>query len=103
MDDKDCYQKIGQLLYNISPDGAKKIIMRASLAQEGDVGTFEYDYVDKSGSTSWFVGGGKANSEMVKILAILRASYIAKGEPAWNGCEFVVDVEKGDFKITFKY
>ena len=99
LSNNDYYQQVGQLLYNISPDGAKKVIMRARLAPEEDVGTFEYDYINEAGDTAWFVGGGKTNTEMLKLLILLRHEYIDRGETAWNSCEFIVDIEKSEFKI----
>lgn len=104
--DATLYQKIGQELYNGSPDGAVKLIMMASLviSDEGDVGTFEFDYVDENGNRTWFPFGSNVNTaKMRELLTQLRASYIEQGQPAWNACEFTLDLKTGSFDMNVSY
>ncbi|WP_210336385.1 hypothetical protein, partial [Rhodomicrobium vannielii] len=49
-----CY-RIGQLLYDTAPDTARKIVMRAKLAPEGDAVRFEFDSINESGEVNWFL------------------------------------------------
>lgn len=57
--DKALYQSLARELIVSSPDGAVKVIMIASLvvSAEGDVGTFEFDYVNSDGIRTWFPFG----------------------------------------------
>lgn len=101
------YNKIGQLLFNIAPDGAKKITMEASLSSENDHCKFQYEYVDENNELKWFTGGGKANSEMVSYLVELKKYFLnnnlTNGNPIWTGCIAIVDVENSKISIEFKY
>ncbi|WP_311763193.1 hypothetical protein [Proteus terrae] len=48
--DQEIYNNIGTLLYNIAPNEAKKINMRANLSVEGNTCEYEYDYLDNENS-----------------------------------------------------
>lgn len=101
--DKSLYPEIGQWIFNSSPDEAEKLVMRASLSDEGDVGTFEFDYIKMGGITNWFDAGAKATTELTKLLNILRKSYIDEGQPSWNKYEFILDVKTGRFEFNIDY
>lgn len=103
MCDKDYYQQIGQVLFNITPDNSKKIIMRAKLSQDNDVGTFEFDYENAQGETHWLTGGGEVNTKLLQILVELRNSYVEKEEAFWTSCTFTVDIEAGTFDMSLEY
>lgn len=101
--DKSLYSKIGQWTFNSSPDGAKKLIMRASLSKEADVGTFEFDYVKSDGTTDWYDAGAKATTELTKLLGALRQSYIDAGQSPWQNCEYIIDIQTGKFEFNIEY
>ena len=96
-------KEIGQLLYDAAPDGANKIVMRAKLADEGDVGEFEFDYIDKSGETKWFTASGNTNSRLLKLLNEHRAFFVSQNQGFWKSCTFTVDVGKDRFSIDLNY
>jgi len=100
------YQEIGQTLYNSSPDEAVKVIMRATLdiSDEGDVGTFEFDYVDNAGDVKWFPFGLNIDTTRLRdLLTLLRQSYLENKQPTWNKCEFILDVITGKFEFNIDY
>jgi len=101
--DKSLYPKIGQWIISSSPDNAEKLIMRATLSAEGDVGTFEFDYIKRDGTTDWFDAGAESTTELTKLLVALRKSYVDEGQPSWNKCEFIIDVITGKFKFNIDY
>jgi hypothetical protein len=104
--DKSLYQEIGQTIFNASPDGAVKLLMNASLviSDDGDVCTFEFDYIDREGNRTWFPFGSNIDTSKLRtLLTQLRQSYINEGQPAWTGCEFSVDILTGKFEIDLKY
>ncbi|ODZ95874.1 hypothetical protein BBM50_00690 [Vibrio parahaemolyticus] len=104
--DKALYQSLARELIVSAPDGAVKVIMIASLvvSAEGDVGTFEFDYVNSDGIRTWFPFGTDINTRRIReLLTELRESYIAEGQPEWNGCEFVVDLAEGSFQMDLSY
>ncbi|MBM4950815.1 hypothetical protein HYO33_23140 [Vibrio parahaemolyticus] len=104
--DKALYQSLARELIVSSPDGAVKVIMIASLvvSAEGDVGTFEFDYVNSDGIRTWFPFGIDINTRRIReLLTELRESCIAEGQPEWNGCEFVVDLVEGSFQMDLSY
>lgn len=102
IDDTQLCQKIARELYNGRPAGAVKLVMVASLviSDEGDLGTFEFDYIDEKGIRTWFPLASNVDTSKIKgLLVQLRASYIESGYPVWNACEFVLDVQTGKFEI----
>ena len=104
--DKALYQSLAQELIVSSPNGAVKVIMIALLeiSDEGDVGTFEFDYVNADGIRTWFPLGSDINTRRIReLLTELRESYIAEGQPEWNGCEFIVDLAEGSFQMDLSY
>ncbi len=104
--DKSLYEKIGQAIYNSSPDGAVKLIMNASLviSGDGDVGTFEFDYIDEHGNKRWFPFGSDVDTPTLqRLLTQLRQSYIDDGQSPWNKCEFILDIEAGKFEFNIDY
>jgi hypothetical protein len=105
--DDDIYNDIGSILFQIAPDGACKIIMRAQLSQELDSCEYEYDYIDKQGNVAWFTAGGRANTDILALLTELRSWYVENkltGElPAWSGCEVTLDLVEVKISIDFVY
>lgn len=105
--DDDIYNAIGSTLFNIAPDGACKVIMRAQLSQELDGCEYEYDYIDEQGAVAWFTAGGRANTDIFELLIELRSWYVENkltgGQPAWSGCEVVLDLVKVRISIDFIY
>lgn len=107
LNENSIYNDIGQLLFNIAPDGAKIVKMKAELSQEGDHCKYQYDYINKSNDINWFSGGAKANNDMLNYLVKLRQYYtdnnLTNGQPAWVGCIVTVDIENSKIGIDFKY
>lgn len=105
--DDDIYNDIGGILFEIAPDGACKIIMRAQLSQELDSCEYEYDYIDEQGNVAWFTAGGRANTDILDLLTELRSWYVENkltgGLPAWSGCEVTLDLVKVKISIDFIY
>ncbi|MEQ5094379.1 hypothetical protein [Proteus terrae] len=105
--DQEIYNNIGTLLYNIAPNEAKKINMRANLSVEGNTCEYEYDYLDNENSLKWFTAGGVANTHMLHNLVELRNYYIehnlTNDLPIWKGCEVTLDLETMKINIDFKY
>ncbi|WP_394128653.1 hypothetical protein [Vibrio hepatarius] len=104
--DKAIYQSLAQELISSSPEQAVKVIMNASLvvSEQGDVGTFEFDYVDKLGTRKWFPFGSDINTSRIREhLTELRESYIKEGQPEWNSCEFIVDLIDECFHMNIEY
>jgi len=100
---KSLYPKIGKCVFNSSPDGAVKLIMRAELSADGDVGTFEFDYIKPDGTSDWYDAGAEATTELTKLLRDLRKSYVKEGQPPWRKCEFILDVVTGKFEFNINY
>ncbi|MEY0491467.1 hypothetical protein [Proteus terrae] len=107
--DQEIYNNIGTLLYNIAPNEAKKINMRANLSVEDNTCEYEYeyDYLDNENSLKWLTAGGVANTQMLHNLVELRNYYIehnlANDLPIWKGCEVTLDLETMKINIDFKY
>ncbi|WP_392563855.1 hypothetical protein RHO13_11575 [Orbus wheelerorum] len=106
--DNDIYNDIGQILFNISPNGAKKVILQAEFVPEGDVCTFLYDYVDIGNKTKWFENeSAQASSKLMDYLIELKKytleNNLTNGNPIWTGCIVTVDIEKLKINIDFKY
>lgn len=107
MDDQVLYQEIGQLLVDAGPVNARKIIVRAKIFQNDDGGRYEFDYVDDTGSLSWFSPDGRAIGDLTEALIKLK-DYFAKknlssGEEIWSECEINLDVKNMKIGIDFKY
>ncbi|RKS85746.1 hypothetical protein DES39_1159 [Orbus hercynius] len=106
--DNDIYNDIGKILFSISPDGAKKVILQAEFVPEGDVCTFLYDYVDADNNTKWFDNdSAQASSDLMDYLIELReftiVNNLTNGNSIWIGCIVTVDIEKAKINIDFKY
>jgi hypothetical protein len=105
--DSDIYNDIGAILFDVAPKGACKVVMRAQLAQELDTCEYEYDFVDEQGNVSWFTAGGRANTDMLKLLVELRHWYfenkLTAGMSVWNGCEVTIDLVGGKIGVEFIY
>jgi hypothetical protein len=96
-------REIGQLLYDVAPNDARKIIMRAKLADEGDVGEFEFDYENEKGDVNWFTSTGKTNSRLLDLLERHRAFFVSQNQSPWKACTVTIDVETGKFSMNLKY
>lgn len=101
--DQEIYSEIANILYCIAPEDSKIIIMKAELSLLGSNCIFKFNYYDIYNIKNWFLPDDKANQDLHKILIKLRDFYISQNQPAWIGCEFVVDVDSGKIKIEFKY
>ena len=105
--EQEIYKDIGTVLYSITPDEAKKIIMRAVLSPENDHCKYEYYYLDNADETRWLTAGGRANTDILRYLVELRNYYIdnnlTNGHPAWHGCEVTLDIETLKINFDFKY
>lgn len=107
--DQEIYNRVGGLLVRHAPVSAVKVIYRFSIdaeasSSEGAVYSFEYDYVDQSGSTNWFTIDDLAGSMFLTDQFIeLRDFFVSQGQPAWKRCEFSVDLLTGKFSADFKY
>lgn len=106
--DQEIYNDIGSILLAIAPDGASKVIMRATLSPENDHCKCEFDYVDQlTRKTNWFSAGAEANSDLMDLLVELRQFFVAmfnsQEKPFWHGCEVTVDVETLKIHIDFNY
>lgn len=105
--DSDIYNDIGAILFDVAPKGACKVVMRAQLAQELDTCEYEYDFVDERGNVSWFTAGGRANTDMLKLLVELRHWYfenkLTGGMSVWSGCGVTIDLVGGKGEVEFIY
>lgn len=106
--DNDIYNDIGQILFNIAPNDAKKVILQAEFVPEGDVCTFLYDYVDINDDIQWFENGSaQASGELMDYLIELKRytldNNLTNGHPIWTGCIVTVDIENSKINIEFKY
>lgn len=105
--DDDIYNEIGRILFEVAPDGARKIIMRARLSRELDSCEYKYDYIDEQGNVAWFTAGGRANTDILDLLTELRLWHVENkltgGLSAWNGLEVVLDLVKSKINIDFFY
>lgn len=101
------YNEIGQLLFNIAPEGAKTVIMKAELSPDEDHCKCQFDYINKSNDIKRFLGGARANRDMLDYLVKLRQysidNNLTNGLPAWVGCIVTVDIENAKIDIEFKY
>ena len=82
MNDQDIYQKIGQLLVDVSPGGAIEIIVRARIFSEGDGGRYEFDYINQSGELNWFAPDGRAVGDLTELLVQLREFFLKRNMTA---------------------
>ena len=92
---KKYYQEIGQVLFNSVPQGAKKLFMKCSLviSDQGDVATFEFDYIDEKGNKRWFPFDSKVDTNKLRrLLTKLRKFFIDENSEVWNKCEYVMDI-----------
>lgn len=98
-------EKIGYILYSISPESAFKTILKATdLSENGDACTFQFDYVNAAGECNWFLPkNSTVTSDFRDLLFDLRKSYIENNQPSWNGCIFSIDNKTGKFEVDFKY
>ncbi|WP_047686386.1 MULTISPECIES: DUF600 family protein [Xenorhabdus] len=107
MGDQELYQKIGQLLFNVGPIDAKKIIVRADLFPERDGCRYEFDYIDKNENLDWFDPDDRAIDDLTDLLEELRSFFIkniqSEATPFWHGCTITLDVENSKVNIDFKY
>ncbi|RBA76990.1 hypothetical protein [Xanthomonas oryzae] len=107
MKDQELHQKIGQLLFDVSPSDASKIIVRAKLFEEGDGGSYEFDYLNGDGVLGWFDPDAKKIGTLTDYLAQLRENFrenkFFKNERPWVGANIVIDVSKSKISIDFIY
>lgn len=98
--------RIGQILFNIAPNNAKKIIMKSLISPENDHGKFAFSYLSKLGCEEGF-SGSDVIDEVLKLLVELKKYYLdnnlTNGQPIWLGCEVSVDLEKMKIHFDMKY
>lgn len=103
----DLHNKIGQLLVDAGPANAKKIIVRAKLALDGESCEYEYDYIDQDDHEDWFVPDKLASYDLRLLLVRMRNFHLqnnmTNGKPAWKNCEIIIDIPKGKININFSY
>lgn len=107
MNDQKIYERIGQLLINCGPLDAKKIIVRAELFDEGDGGSYEFDYLNEKGDFNWFDPDGRAVGDLTDLLVELKHYFnmneMYMGRKRWSECVITLDVERIKIGIKFKY
>lgn len=106
--DNDIYNDIGQILFNISPENAKKVILQAEFVPEGDVCTFLYDYINMNDETHWFenesaIASSKLMDYLIELKKYTLDNNLTNGNPIWIGCIITVDIENSKINIEFKY
>ncbi|XKM13540.1 hypothetical protein RCS94_11025 [Orbaceae bacterium ac157xtp] len=108
LNDNEIHNKIGQLLFNIAPNNAKKVILQAEFVPEGDVCTFIYNYIDINNNSGWFENeSAQASSQLMDYLIELKQftlnNNLTNNHSIWIGCIVTVDIEKSKINIEFKY
>ena len=102
--DQEIYAQIGNLIYTAAPEGASKIVMKASrIAPEGDAARFQYNSYFPDGKTEGFTAGGKINNKILSLLVELRHLLEFHGGSFWGACEFSLNTTDGSFSIDFNY
>lgn len=105
--EQNLYNKIGQVLFRISPDNARTIIMQAKIWPEGDASEYKFDYITTDGKNGWLDPEGNVIDDLHNLLKELRQYFIdnnlTNGNPIWTGCIVTVDIEKAKINIDFKY
>jgi hypothetical protein len=99
----DIYSKIGQLLYQSSPEHSMMLIMNAELSEDSDVYTLFFDCINDEGQTNWFLCPPPVNHELSEMLAELRGIFIKEKRGFWLGLVFKLDLNSGKFDVEFKY
>lgn len=99
--------KIGQLIFNSSPDGAKKVIAQLEFTPEMDVCTFLFDFYNKNNELKWYMPDSDITSPLSDKVKELRQycidNNLTNNQPAWIGCIVTVDIENAKISIDFKY
>ncbi|WP_207282549.1 immunity protein YezG family protein [Pseudomonas sp. FW300-N2F2] len=107
MSEQGLYQKVGQLLLDAGPSEAQKIVVRARLFAEGDGGSYEFDYFDKTNRSSWFDPDSRVVGDLTELLVELRRYYVENGlcqnGKAWSSCAVTLDVEGMKISIDYNY
>ena len=102
----DIENRIGQTLFDISPNKAKKIIMKSLISPENDHGKFAFSFLSESGREE-SISGSDIIDEMLKLLVELKQYYLdnnlTNGQPIWLGSEVSVDLEKMKIHFDMKY
>jgi len=106
--DDELYSEIGRILFESAPEDAQKILLDAELPPEDNHGKFLYDYVDTKGVKNWFLPGTPATDRLLlEKLVELRKYYVENNltnhKPAWHGCLIIVDVEKMNINLDYRY
>lgn len=98
--ESEIYNEIAQILIATAPKNAKKILMAAQLAENGDAGFMSRYWSDDDVERSFFIDG----TEEIRVnLVFLREFYAKNNQPPWNTCDFWVDVINGEFKMKLYY
>jgi hypothetical protein len=107
MDDR-IYHEMGQILFDIAPQGAREIIVDAEITPENDHCKLLFDFVDEAGKTQWFLPpSGQVDSDIFDLLVQLKQFFAThdlfpEGQQ-WHGCTIKLLMEKPNIKFDFKY
>ena len=100
--DDQLNNKIGQLLFKSSPNGAKKVIAQLEFTPELDC-IYIFDYYNQNNELNWYTLDTDITSPLIDTVRELRQYYIDNGLPAWRGCIITVDIENAKIDFEFKY
>jgi hypothetical protein len=103
MRESDIYKRVGQLLFNGSPEGAHSLVMDAEISEDNDATTFRNTYVNSKGDIGWFRCDPNANHEISTLLVELRELFVKEHRGFWLGLVFKLDLNSGKFDVEFKY
>lgn len=100
------YHSLGQLLLNIAPPDAKKIIVEAALTEENDHCRLLYDYITSEGEKHWFLPpSAKVDSEIFDLLVELRRFFelnnLYPEGNSWRACVITLDRPNTQIHIDF--
>lgn len=105
--DQDLYNKIGQILFNISPDNTKTVIMQAKVWPQGDASEFKFNYITNDQKSGWLDPDGNIIDDLHNLLKKLKQytldNNLTNGQPIWTGCIVTIDIENAKINVEFKY
>lgn len=99
--------RIGQILFNISPNNTKKIIMKSYISLESDYVKFQFVIIDNKDNLDTIFISSEVSDDLFRLLVGLKKYYLdnnlTNGQPIWLGCEVFVDLEKMKIHFDMKY
>lgn len=106
-EDSSIYNGISQILLNVAPIEAKKVIMKAKFLSNDQRCHYEYDYINDLNERNWFTTSRYVNLGILNYLIKLRQFHIdnnlTNGKTIWTGCELMIDLDKNRVNINFMY